>query len=276
MTGVIADLQRFSLHDGPGVRSTVFLKGCNLHCPWCHNPETWSPLPEEMFFEDKCMRCGHCAEGCPVGARVTCGSVYSSDDLYAQVIRDKPFWGPDGGVTVSGGEALLQANFVGELFRLCARDGVGTCLDTALCVPADRWSFLIPLTGSWLVDVKSLRREKSLNVLGADPALLAANLRLLHDAGGKIRIRVPCVVDFNDGPEDADALAKLLSGLSDVQAVDILPVFHHGERKEKALRRKVDGKWFSDQADEVATRFAALLREKTIVPVHTMLESKQC
>lgn len=270
MTGMVADVQRFSLHDGPGVRTTVFLKGCNLHCPWCHNPETWSPKPQILFFSDKCVRCGHCADGCATGARVICGTEYTPEELFQRVKRDKPFYGNDGGVTVSGGEALLQAPFAASLLRLCREDGIRTCVDTALCVPSTKWQELLPLSDLFLVDVKNLDPEKAKSVLGADITLLRENLRLLDEAGKPVWIRVPCVSGWNDADADADALADLLNTLHNVQKVDILPVFHHGKRKETALGRRSDDRWYAPNADEVAASFAARLQGRTTTPVRAM------
>lgn len=270
MTGLIADVQRFSLHDGPGVRTTVFLKGCNLHCPWCHNPETWSPKPQILFFRDKCVRCGRCEEGCATGARVICGTEYTPEELFRRVRRDQPFYGADGGVTLSGGEVLLQAPFAAELLRLCQEAGIGTCVDTALCVPREHWQEVLERNDLYLVDVKTLDAEKARTVLGADIRLLRENLALLSSAGKQMWIRVPCIPGWNDSDADADALADLLNSLNGIQKVDILPVFHHGKRKEAALCRTSDDRWFSPNADAAAADFAALLGTRTAVPVQAM------
>lgn len=270
MTGMVADVQRFSLHDGPGVRTTVFLKGCNLHCPWCHNPETWSPKPQIMFFADKCVRCGRCDEGCATGARVICGTEYTPEALFQRVRRDQPFYGPDGGLTLSGGEVLLQAPFAAALLRLCREAGIGTCVDTALCVPYGQWQELLALNDLFLVDVKTLDAEKARTVLGADITLLRENLRLLSDAGKQIWIRVPCVAGWNDSSADADALAELLNSLQGIQKVDILPIFHHGKRKDSALGRHPAPHWFPQNPDTTAAAFASLLHCRTPIPVQAI------
>lgn len=274
MTGILADVQRFSLHDGPGIRTTMFLKGCNLHCPWCHNPETKSSLPQEMYFRDKCIDCGRCAEGCTTGARKMCGRIVTPDEAFTMIERDRPFYGTDGGVTFSGGEALLQAAFLKQTISICADHGIDVCLDTALCVPFSQWRELIPLCGRYLVDVKTLEREKSLSVIGTDPELLKENLSRLDEAGCEIWIRVPCVEGWNDSEADAEALAGLLNGLKHVHHADILPVFHHGKRKEEALGITAEEKWFSPRADDAALDFAERLRTKTTVPILTMRERR--
>lgn len=270
MIGTVADIQRFSLHDGPGVRTTVFLKGCNLHCPWCHNPETWSPRPEMLYFEDKCVHCGHCDEGCPTGARVLYGTEYTPEALFQRVKRDAPFYGCDGGVTVSGGEVLLQADFAAALLRLCKGAGLGTCVDTALCVPNRHWQELLSLADLFLVDVKTLDAGKARAVLGADTNILRENLRLLDECGIPAWIRVPSVAGWNDTDDDAAALTALLNSLHNIQKVDVLPVFHHGKRKEAALSRTSEPRWYSPNADAVAASFADRVRKQVGIPVRAM------
>ena len=131
-SGLIADIQRCSIHDGPGIRTTVFLKGCPLSCVWCHNPECISPEPQTLFYPEKCIGCGFCAEGCYTGARVTCGREMTPEEVFREIERDAPYYGADGGLTVSGGEPLMQADFCAALLDICKSRGVHRAVETSL------------------------------------------------------------------------------------------------------------------------------------------------
>ena len=257
--GMVTQLQRFSLHDGPGIRTTVFLKGCNLHCPWCHNPETQNPQPEEMYFPELCVHCGHCEEGCTTGARVLCGTGYTPEELAAALLRDMPFYGADGGVTFSGGEPLLQADFVKATEEILAAGKVRTAIDTALCVPFEHWKGLPASTDLFLVDVKILSPEKSRSVTGADPSLLADNLRRLQAEKKEVWIRIPTLPGVNDTEEEISLAAALLKPMDNVTEIRTLPVFGHGRRKARALGRVPDERWFSPDADRAASEHARRL-----------------
>lgn len=130
--GLITEVQRFSVHDGPGIRTTVFFKGCPLRCAWCHNPECISPQPEELFYPEKCIGCGKCREGCFAGARVPCGRQIGQAELMRLILADRPYYGQDGGVTFSGGEPLLQADFLLPVLRDCRAAGISVALETSL------------------------------------------------------------------------------------------------------------------------------------------------
>ena len=125
MIGTVFDIQRFSVHDGPGIRTTVFMKGCSLRCAWCHNPEGLSPEPQLKFDKSNCIRCGRCStppdfsdpERCPTGALSVCGTKVTAKELLTELLRDKIFYGDDGGVTFSGGECLLQSDFVTSVMK---------------------------------------------------------------------------------------------------------------------------------------------------------------
>ena len=270
--GMVTQLQRFSLHDGPGIRTTVFMKGCNLHCPWCHNPETQSPQPQEMFFPELCVGCGHCEEGCTTGARVRVGTTYTARELARAVARDLPFYGAEGGVTFSGGEPLLQAGFLREtaenLAKECGGRKLHIAVDTALCVPWESFRELLPFTDLFLVDIKILSPETSACITGADPAVTEKNLKLLMEAEKEVWIRIPTLHGVNDTDREIGLAARLISQLDHVTDICTLPVFAHGSRKAKALGRTVEERWFVKDADDAAAAHAQKLEKLLGRAVH--------
>ncbi len=265
-TGIVFDIQRFSLHDGPGIRTTVFLKGCPLACAWCHNPEGLSPRPEVLVAEarcrrcgacvtacpeavedgaaaplhrERCRRCGACVEACPTGARRMAGRELTAAAVVAEIERDRVFHEESGGgATFSGGEPLLQFEFVMELLDGCRAAGVHVALDT--CGQAPRERVLAAGTRADLVlyDLKCADDARHRAATGSGNADILANLRALAEAGATLWLRVPVVAGFNDDDVNAAATARLASELG-VRRVSLLPYHELGTHKrgEGAARR---------------------------------------
>lgn len=265
MKGLIADIQRYSVHDGPGIRTTVFLKGCNLYCPWCHNPEAQSGQPEEMYFQDRCVGCGHCAEGCPIGARKMIGTYFDPEELVSLIKRDLSFYGNDGGVTFSGGEPLLQVKFVSEAASLCRGKGISVCIQTALCVPREALLSTIANTDIYLADVKVLGAWQEYT--GGNPALLRDNLSVLRDAKKRVWLRIPAVPGVNDTPDELRRIAELLKEFSFAERVNTLPIFSHAARKYHAMKRVQEERWFAKEPDKIASEMAKKLTAMTDIQV---------
>ena len=263
--GRVFDVQRFSLHDGPGIRTVVFLKGCPLRCAWCANPESQQPGPQIAWFENLCAGCGRCAEACPRGAvrmeegrprtdrRVcaACGACAAAcsrgarrllgrevtvAEVTAEVRRDAPFFRRSGGgVTFSGGEPLAQAAFLLECLRRCRRLGYHTAVET--CGQA-RWDDLreaAALAGLFLYDLKQLdtRRHEQLTGLGNE--LVLENLGRLLETGAEVVVRVPVVPGANDDRESLAALAAFVARHPRLRRVDLLPCHPLGAHKYAAL-----------------------------------------
>lgn len=232
-------VQRFSLNDGPGIRSTAFLKGCSLRCAWCHNPESWVRDPQELYYEKKCVHCGACARGgaeaCLYGARVTVGRLCSVTELVSLLLRDQRFFVHGGGVTFSGGEALLQAGFTAACLQEMKQRGIHTCVDTALHVPPESVQAVIPYTDLFLADLKSINPDVHRQITGADNRIILENLQMISRMGTPMWIRMPLAAGVNDSPDDLRKAADFLTGLDGVVRVDLLPVLDHADEKYRAL-----------------------------------------
>ena len=228
MEGRIFDIQRFSIYDGPGIRTCVFFKGCNLRCLWCHNPESQSFANQLMFYSSKCVGCGKCAQVCSntftsdctacgkcvavceKGARQIAGKTVSSDEVVSAVLKDRAFYETSGGgVTLSGGEALLQPGFALEILKKCKENGIDTAIETAGLVPWEVFRDVLPYLDRILFDIKCMDPEKHKALTGADNSLILQNAALLKESGKEIVFRMPVIPGLNDGEvEKAAAFAR--------------------------------------------------------------------
>ncbi|MBP3375604.1 MAG: glycyl-radical enzyme activating protein [Clostridia bacterium] len=238
--GIITDIKHFAIHDGDGIRTTVFFKGCTLRCVWCHNPEGLSSMPETAFYAHKCISCGECqregftADDCLGKAWILYGRAITVDDLIPELIEDKDFYlSSGGGVTLSGGECLVQANFCSELLERLKEEGINTALDTCGCVPWDSFEKVLPFTDTFLFDLKAVDEKVHKLCTGASNKLIIENLRRLDGLGASIEIRIPFVPGYNDG--EIEKMAVLLSSLSSIKCVRVLPYHNLAGSKYEAL-----------------------------------------
>jgi len=246
-TGLIFDLRRFSIHDGPGIRTTVFLKGCPLDCWWCHNPESRSPERELFFRAQRCIRCGACADACPegalaredpglcracgtcaeacyAGAREMVGKEMTVTEIMEEVLKDRPFYEESGGgVTASGGEPLMQAEFLLELFQACKREGLHTALDTNGYAPWEKIESLLTCVDLFLYDLKLMDEERHRQFTGASNRLILENLKRLSGRGASLHLRIPVIPEVNDDEENLCSTAALARTLPGVKRVNLLP-----------------------------------------------------
>lgn len=247
--GLVFNIQRFSLHDGPGLRSTVFMKGCPLHCEWCHNPESQSPQQEFVRMRHRCMHCERCSEEelanpvvsgrgmedvelCPTGALQAVGQTMTPAELVETLLRDRIFFDEShGGVTFSGGEPLQQAAFVSECLRRLQAEGVHTALDT--CGFA-KWADLRDAAAHAslvLYDVKLMDDARHKAVTSVSNQLILSNLLALTAIHTNIWIRIPVIPGVNDDEENLAATAAFLQPLPGIRQVDLLPYHATGEAK---------------------------------------------
>ena len=249
----MADIRRLTIHDGPGTRDTVFLKGCPLHCLWCHNPECISLRPQLLFHQRLCVQCGACAKACSqsvhqfvdgkhvvdfghcqvcgrcskvclTGALAEYGVPVTPDEIACEVLKEKEFYQQSGGgVTLSGGEPLLHPGFVCEVFQALRKAGVHTALDTCGHVPYHAFQLVLPFTDLILYDIKGMNPERHRRNTGQDNALILDNLSRLGKGPVPIEIRMPIIPGHNDFPEEIQAAGQFLSTLPAVCAIRPLP-----------------------------------------------------
>ena len=243
-TACVTNVQRYSLHDGGGIRTNVFLKGCPFTCPWCCNPENLSAAPEVSFKERLCMGCsrrepgGLCAtapEDCPTGAKTLLGEELSVDDVMDRVLRDAAFYEESGGgLTVSGGEALLWQPFVQALFERAKAEGLKTAIETTLALPIADPAGLAAVCDRWLVDFKVADRDRSVGVCRIDPGVRDRNLAALRELGADVVARMPIIPGYTDSLENvaANLDAVAAAGLT---RVDVLPFHQLGSAKYDSL-----------------------------------------
>lgn len=223
-TAVVFEVREFCLHDGPGIRTTVFFKGCPLRCAWCHNPEGLSPEPEMLFKAARCRHCGACAHGgpCPNGARVPCGRRVDAPTLAREILENADvFASSSGGVTFSGGEPLLQATFLEALIPLLA--GQHLAIETSGYAAPSVYQRLIPQIDLVFQDLKHPDPAAHRRWTGVDPAPIHENLRWLKASGHPFIARIPLIPGVNDTPEAKEGFARLLEGPSGLQRVELLP-----------------------------------------------------
>jgi pyruvate formate lyase activating enzyme len=252
--GIIFDTKRYAVHDGPGLRTTVFLKGCSLRCSWCHNPEAIQQQPEIFFHQDRCIACGDCVEECPTSAQQlvpetgrifdrdicqgtgTCvdvcysgalslaGREVTAAEVLDKVRLDSGFYAESGGgVTLSGGEPLMQAEFATEILKLCKSEGLHTALDTCGQVQWRVYENALPFTDLVLYDVKHMSSDIHKQYTGVGNERIINNLVKISRYGVPIEIRMVMLPTINDSREFVSSAAELLSSLDNITGVRLLP-----------------------------------------------------
>jgi len=254
--GMLYDIAHSSFVDGPGVRTTVFFKGCNLQCRWCHNPESQSSQRQMIFYQNKCTGCGeciqvcpnhmkdcslcgNCVKYCPVNARKVCGQIWSAEDVMDKIRQDKLFFEMSGGgVTFSGGECMLQIGFLQELLMRCKEEGIHTAVDTAGHVPWVYFEQILPYTDLFLYDVKCFSAELHREGTGVSNERILDNLkRLSAEFAGEIIIRIPVIPGFNMNEEEMRQISAFLKEIR-CSKTELLPYHQLGEAKYAALDKE--------------------------------------
>ena len=266
MEGLITNIQRFSIHDGPGIRTTVFLKGCNLRCFWCHNPEDMRPYPEIQFFPERCIgceacvqeceqhahtftadgvhiynrelcvACGHCVEQCFAKGLVFVGARVTAEQVMAEVLQDAAFYRDSGGgITLSGGEPLLQLDFANEVLDRCRAEGIHTAIETAANLPWSRLEAILPRLDLVMMDIKHLDTAVHQDATGVPNARILENAKRLGTQPQPLIVRTPVIPGVNDTVEAISAIAGFAAHLPNLLYYELLPYHPMATSKYRSL-----------------------------------------
>ena len=266
MTGIIFDLKRFAVHDGEGLRSTLFLKGCPLHCPWCQNPEgipqtsmLWhnpqvcihcgrciAACPHGALSQtdrihvdrSACKQCGGCVDACPAAAMTLYGKSVTAQEAADLLSRDRIFFGEKGGVTLSGGEVLMQWQFAAEVLRLCKENKVDTAVETCLLAPRQALEEMLPVTDHFLVDIKFMDADLHRHHLGADNRQILRNFEWLLQQGADVLVRTPLIPGYTATEENIRGIARYLRNTAPEVPYELLNFNPLCRSKYAALERE--------------------------------------
>lgn len=295
--GMVFNIQRFCIHDGPGIRTTIFLKGCNLHCFWCHNPESLDPQPELQYFPDKCIACLKCVEVCPSKAHevkngkkifdrskcrlcfkctelcyaealVKCGRETGIDETVAECLKDKEFYEQSkGGVTASGGEPLLQVDFLTEVFKKLKKEKIHTAIETAGNVDFRVFEEILPFLDLIIMDVKAFDREIHKKGTGVENVRILENLKELTQKNVPFIIRIPIIRGVNDDLEDLKKIADMLKEMKNIQYVELLKFHTYAGGKYLSLGKE----YKCDSIKEISPQDAEKIKQTLLKSTHKVV-----
>lgn len=255
LQGVVFDIKHGSINDGPGFRTTVFLKGCSLSCAWCQNPESKNLTPQLMVYEEKCLTtqiCEFCRreslhkaieerrnpkieELCPAEASIVVGKYMTVEEVLNEAVQDKRFYGNDGGMTLCGGEPLYQQEFSLELLKGAKRLGIGTALYTAGCYQWQQVAEHVQWTDLFIIDVKHLDPVKHKQGTGVSNEIILSNLQKISQSNKRISIRIPVIPGFNDSHDEINRIVAFVTTLKGIEKIELLPYNTTAKRKCHAL-----------------------------------------
>ncbi len=287
----IFDIQTFSLHDGPGIRTTVFLKGCPLRCQWCSNPEGIDARPTLSYQEsicfgcldcvdscptdaltaiegklmvrhDLCSACGACMKVCPTGALKLYGHQESPADIMDRVKRDKKYFEKSGGgLTLSGGELMMQIGFALEILKLAKEENIHTCIETSGFASQEDYASLLPFVDLVLFDYKHSSPEEHRKYTGVSNEKILGNLRFLSEQGSQIVLRVPLIPGINDTEQHFRAVSEISKWYPGIQRVELLPYHNWGAHKYEEIGRQKPAFWTESVSPETAMGWVEKLQE---------------
>lgn len=305
---LVTNIQKYSIHDGTGIRTTVFFKGCPLACKWCHNPETQSYKKEILFYEDRCAGCGDCRTVCPViqneeaesmsekvrnfqksrrdsacigcgkcvdecfrNARELCGTEWSVDQLVKEILKDQAFYETSGGgVTLSGGEVLAQdPEFLEKLMKTLHARGIRIFVDTCGAVPKSVFERVLPYVDTFLYDLKLMTEELHREYTGSSNHQILENLKWLSEQKASVWIRIPVIGGVNDSAEEIGRIGKFLKEEQiGYRQIHLLPYHNTGSSKYEHLEKAYEGQTFTVPETQAMEAFRGLLETYGLGPVY--------
>ena len=265
--GIVHAIQRYNLHDGPGVRTLVFLQGCPLRCKWCANPDTQRREPFEVWRYELCLHCGLCALAgageahalCPSGAKQTVGRSMTAREVLCQVLRDRPFYAGQGGVTLSGGEPLMQWRFAAEILDMARAEGVRTAVETSGYAPREALLYLARRADLMLYDIKHMDPTEHRRLTGVDNGLILDNLQLAANAT-QVIARLPIIGGANDALRLASDTARFLRRAG-VTRAELLPYHTYGVFKYALIGRAYDFEAYTPDKETLEALARIYVRE---------------
>ncbi len=299
-TAFVTNISRCSVHDGPGIRTVVYFKGCHMHCAWCHNPETLSTHREILYLPSKCIHCGRCVEACPEhhivsgsdmvflrkgclqcglcaaqcpsGALEVCGESYTVEHLLREVAKDRLYFSQSGGgITLSGGECLLQADFCAGLLKRCREEQISTCIESAFFVPWKNVEKVLPYVDHIFADLKLPDSERHRIYTGVPNTLILENIQRLSHLHNNITIRIPLIPGVNDTAQDMAAFAAIVNSFGPgICAVELLKYNYIAQSKYALLDRPYTAFSGGTQSKEYIDGLALCLKHQ-LVPSRQVL-----
>lgn len=293
--GTVFDIQHFSLNDGPGIRTTVFLKGCPLHCEWCHNPESYITDTQIMFYSKQCVNCRECAKvcphnchsfendmhlferthcvscgkctlRCPTGSLKTVGKRISTEDVIKEVLEDKFFYeSSEGGVTLSGGEPMFQPHFALDIAKTAKENGLHVCMETSGFCNSEHLEQILPFVDLFLFDYKATGDEQHQKYTGVSQMPILDNLYLIDRLGANIILRCPIIPDRNLNPEHVAGIIDVAGKLSHLLEIHLEPYHNIGISKRTSLGINTNNQMLTPPTNEELHSIAKEIQDKTHV-----------
>ena len=296
----ISNISRCSLHDGPGVRTVVYFKGCGLDCKWCHNPETLSLQKQILYIQSKCIHCGRCieicpqchkiegqdmlflrencvacgkcSEVCPSCALYLCGEDKTPKEVFEEILKDMHYYkASGGGVTFSGGECLLFSQFVSEVAKMCMQNGINTAVESAFFVPWKNVEMVLPVIDLFFADLKIADSEKHLMYTGQHNKLIIDNIKKLSNLHNNIILRIPVIPGVNDSNEDMCSFAEIIKTFGNgIKGIELLKYNNLAESKYMISGKEYTKFANATQTDEEIKKLCSSLSEKCNIDCFTV------
>ena len=294
-TGIIFDVKRFAVHDGTGLRTTLFLKGCPLRCPWCQNPEGLSREPVLWYHPGECLRCGSCVRDCDAGALTLddrihadtskctlCGDCQaicpaaaieilgrriSAGEAADLLLRDRVFFGKRGGVTLSGGEVLLQWKFAKQVLSICRDHGADTAIETSLMAPREALEEMLPVTDHFLTDIKIFDNEEHKRIIGAENRIILKNYEYLLEQGADVLVRTPLIPGYTADEYNIRSIARYIVSRDADARYELLNYNPLCRSKYEAAEKEYPVREIRPLSEEEMQRFYRILEEEGVAHI---------